>query len=55
MIEPINKYPKKIEVDSYYMTFYYDSFKILLHKIDTTDEITMWFHLQEVIKCYSKT
>ena len=50
ILEVLEKYPNKIEVDSYYMTFYYDSFKILLHKIDTQDEITMYFKLLEVVK-----
>ena len=43
------KYPNKIKFEVYYIVYHYDNFKFYLKKIDTQDEITLWFHLQEVV------
>ena len=43
------KYPNKIEFEVDYIVYHYDNFKFYLKKIDTQDEITLWFHLQEVV------
>jgi len=43
------KYPNKIEFEVDYIVYHYDNFKFYLKKIDTQDEITPWFYLQEVV------
>ena len=49
-LELANKYPNKIEVEVDYTVYTYDNFKFYLKKVDTTDEIWLWFHLQNKIK-----
>ena len=49
-IELTNKYPNKIEVEVDYTVYTYDNFKFYLKKVDITDEIGLWFHLQNKIK-----
>ena len=50
LLELVNKYPNKIEFEVDYIVYHYDNFKFYLKKIDTQDEITLWFHLQNKIK-----
>jgi hypothetical protein len=50
MIELINKFPNKIYFDKNYIVYEYENFKFLLKKINITDEIGLWFHLQEVVR-----
>ena len=52
MIEKLNlanKYPDKIEFEVDYIVYTYGNFKFYLKKIDSQDEITLWFYLQEVV------
>lgn len=49
MINLVNKYPNKIEIEVDYIVYHYDNFKFYLKKVYTTDEIGLWFHLQEVV------
>ena len=49
MLELANKYPNKIEFEVDYIVYTYDNFKFYLKKIDTQNEITLWFYLQEVV------
>lgn len=49
LYELANKYPNKIEFEVDYIVYHYDNFKFYLKKIDSQNEITLWFHLQEVI------
>ena len=43
------KYPNKIEFEVDYIVYTYDNFKFYLKKVDITDDIDLWFHLQEVV------
>ena len=43
------KYPNKIEFEVDYIVYTYDNFKFYLKKVDITDDIGLWFHLQEVV------
>ena len=45
-----NKYPNKIEFEVDYIVYTYDNFKFYLKIVDTTDEIGLWFHLQNIVK-----
>ena len=54
MIELINKYPDKIYFDENYIVYEYSKFKFFLKKVNITDEIGLWFHLQEVVKNNAK-
>jgi hypothetical protein len=45
-----NKYPNKIYFDENYIVYEYENFKFLLKKVNITDEIGLWFHLQKVVK-----
>ena len=48
-LELANKYPNKIEVEVDCIVYTYDNFKFYLKKVDITDDIGLWFHLQEVV------
>lgn len=47
-LELVNKYPNKIEVEVDYIVYTYGNFKFYLKKVDITDEIGLWFHLQNI-------
>ena len=49
-LELANKYQNKIEVEVDYIVYAYDNFKFYLKKVDITDEIGLWFHLQNIVK-----
>ena len=49
-LELANKYPNKIEVEVDYIVYTYDNFKFYLKKVDITDDIGLWFHLQNIFK-----
>ena len=49
MINLVNKYPNKIEIEKDYIIYTYENFKFYLKKLYITDEIGLWFHLQEVV------
>ena len=48
-LELVNKYPNKIEVEVDYTVYTYDNFKFYLKRVDITDDIGLWFYLQEVV------
>ena len=50
MLQTINKFPDKIEFEVDYIVYTYDKFKFYLKKVDITDEIGLWFHLQNTVK-----
>ena len=50
MLQTINKFPDKIEFEVDYIVYTYDKFKFYLKKVDITDEIGLWFHLQNKVK-----
>ena len=43
------KYPNKIEFEVDYIVYHYDNFKFYLKRVDITDDIGLWFYLQEVV------
>ena len=50
MLQIINKFTDKIEFEVDYIVYTYDNFKFYLKKVDITDEIGLWFHLQNTVK-----
>ena len=48
-LELVNKYPDKIEIEVDYIVYHYDNFKFYLKIVDITDDIGLWFYLQEVV------
>ena len=51
-MEKINlayKYPNKIEIEVDYIVYHYDNFKFYLKRVDITDDVGLWFYLQEVV------
>ena len=49
-LELANKYPNKIKIEVDYIVYTYDNFKFYLKKVDITDDIGLWFHLQNIVK-----
>ena len=49
LLELVNKYPDKIEIEVDYIVYHYDNFKFYLKRVDITDNIGLWFYLQEVV------
>ena len=49
LLELVNKYPNKIEFEVDYIVYHYDNFKFYLKRVDITDDIGLWFYLQEVV------
>ena len=49
-IELVNKYPDKIKIEVDCIVYTYDNFKFYLKKVDITDNIGLWFHLQNIVK-----
>ena len=49
LLELANKYPNKIEFEVDYIVYTYDNFKFYLKIVDITDDIGLWFYLQEVV------
>ena len=45
-----NKYPDKIEFEVDYIIYTYGNFKFYLKKVNITDKIGLWFHLQNTVK-----
>lgn len=55
MLTLVNKFPNKIYFDENYIIYEYEKFKFMLKKVNISDEIGLWFHLQEVVKNNAKT
>ena len=49
-LELAYKYPNKIEFEVDCIVYTYDNFKFYLKKVDITDEIGLWLHLQNIVK-----
>lgn len=49
-LELVNKYPNKTEFEVDYIVYTYDNFKFYLKKVDITDDIGLWFYLQNTVK-----
>ena len=48
-IELVNKYPDKIKIEVDYIVYTYGNFKFYLKNVNITDDIGLWFYLQEVV------